>query len=429
MKSILLSIVCLALIMVSTAKAELDFQTETLIEQLPKISQIGYGYSAMFSGSQFLPEPNSSEVHTLLLGSEAPTNSAVLENIVRGGVLAVPSLLKHLEDARETKIPAISGMMWISFADEYDYNRRVRTNAPTGVNRDDFQENHPKSHVITVGDLCFVALGQIVNRNFNASRYQPSGGVIISSPTYSKRLCEVVRADFEGLTEAKHRDMLVQDFTTPDYEDRRNNACRRIAFYYPQILEPLVLKQLAVPSCDVFKIENLVRNKLYPNKSKEKRRTIYDGFLRTNGPAYADGIREQLFEDLDTQIADEEHRVSPPLNGKYDARALLVQLYGYSNAVAATNTPYETCWNMGEEARFIDSLGNLKSHKIDEAIKDILIKVTDDDYLALACMKHLMGRGYEPEIRAYCERRIPVSKNYAKELQQIVTQLDATKNR
>ena len=209
MKRIFLPVVCLALMLASTAKAELDPQTETLIEQLPKISQIGYGYSAMFSGSQFLPEADSSEVHTLVLGSQAPTNSAILENIVRRGILAVPSLLKHLDDARETKIPAISGMMWISFADEYDYNHRVRTDPPAGVNVDDFRENHPNSHIITVGDLCFVALGQIVNRNLNASRYQPSGGVVISSPTYSKRLCEVVRTDFEGLMEAKHRDMLV----------------------------------------------------------------------------------------------------------------------------------------------------------------------------------------------------------------------------
>ena len=186
---------------------------------------------------------------------------------------------------------------------------------------------------------------------------------------------------------------------------------------------------MAVPSYDVFKIEDLVRNALYPNKSKDQRKAIYDGFLHTNGPAFADGIREQLFEDLDTQIADEEHRVSPPLNGKYDARALLVQLYGYSNAVAATNKPYETYWDAGEKARFIDTLGNLKSHKIDETVKDVLIKVTDEDYLAIACIKHLMGRGYEPEIRSYCERRIPVSKDYEKELQQIITQLDESKNR
>jgi hypothetical protein len=35
-------------------------------------------------------------------------------------------------------------------------------------------------HVVTVGDLCFVALGQIVNRSSAAVRHQPTGGLVIS---------------------------------------------------------------------------------------------------------------------------------------------------------------------------------------------------------------------------------------------------------
>jgi len=181
------------------ADAALDEQTEALVGQLPQTSEIGYGYSAMFSGSQFLPESDSSKVHALVLGSQAPTNSAILERIVRRGIRAVPSLLKHLDDALVTRIRPVSGMMWISFADEYDYNRRTRMDVPIGVNKDTFGQDQPSSHTITVGDLCFVALGQIVNRNFNATRYQSTGGLVVSSPTYSKRLCALVRADYEGL--------------------------------------------------------------------------------------------------------------------------------------------------------------------------------------------------------------------------------------
>ena len=101
------------------------------------------------------------------------------------------------------------------------------------------------------------------------------------------------------------------------------------------------------------------------------------------------------------------------------------------NAPALVATQFleipDNYWEAGEEARFIETLGNPKSHKIDEAVKDILVKITDEDYLAIACMRHLMGRGYESEIRDYCRRRIPVSKNYTKELQQIITQLDESK--
>ena len=207
------------------AEQPLDPQTESLIEQLPSISQIGYGYSAMFSGTQFLPDTNSDQVGTLVLGSQAPANSLVLEKIVKRGILAVPALLKHLDDKRETKIAPVSGMMWIQFANEYDFNHRLRKKSPAGVNKDEqdmFGTDYPSSHTITVGDLCFVALGQIVNRNFSATRYQPTGGLIVNSPTYSTQLCMVVRTDSHNLNETKHRELLIQDFEMPDYEDRQS---------------------------------------------------------------------------------------------------------------------------------------------------------------------------------------------------------------
>lgn len=420
---------CCAVGLGHCADAALDEQTEALVDQLPEISQIGYGYSAMFSGSQFLPEPDSSEVHTLVLGSQAPTNSAALERIVRRGVLAVPSLLKHLDDARETRIPPLSGMMWMSFADEYDYNRRLRKDAPTGVNKETFPAGDPSRHTITVGDLCFVALGQIVNRSFNATRYQPTGGLVVSSPTYSKQLCAVVRADFAALTKEQHRDFLTQDFLAPDFEERRNGACGRLAFYYPESLEPLVLKQLAVPTYDVFKINDFVRDELYLNKSRDKRRAMFNEFIRTNGPAFADGVLLQLFDDLDIQEAEEQHRLSGRLKGKYDARSLLVQLYGFPNSVSSTNKPYITNWASGDMARFIKALGHYQSRKVDEAVHGVFSSITDDDYLALACMDRLKGQEYDEEVRGYCNRRIPNSKHFASELQKVVSVLDSKKSK
>jgi hypothetical protein len=380
----------------------------------------------MFSGSQFLPEAGSAEVHTLVLGSQAPTNSAILESLVRRGVAAVPSLLKHLDDARKTRISPVSGMMWMSFADEYDYNHRLRKEAPAGVNRQTFGEDGPRSHTITVGDLCFVALGQIVNRNFSATRYQPTGGLVVNSPTYSPRLCAVVRADFESLTEKRHRDLLVQDILAPDSEQRRNEACRRLAFYYPEALEPLVLKQLAVPTYDVFKINDFVRDELYPDKSPESRRAMFREFLRAHGQASSDGVLLQLFDDLDTQEADEQHRLSPPLKKKYDARALLVQLYEFTGTVSSTNKPYVTNWDSCDLARFIKTLGHYESRKIDAAVHDIFAKITDDDYLALACMDRLMGKGHDQEIRRYCERRIPQSKHEARELREAAAKIQSS---
>jgi hypothetical protein len=93
--------------------------------------------------------------------------------------------------------------------------------------------------VITVGDLCFVALGQIVNRDFSATRYQPSGGLIVSSPSSSKPLRDIVTDDFRNFSEAKHLRLLIQDFLMPDNDDRRGGAYRRLAYYYSGRLEVL----------------------------------------------------------------------------------------------------------------------------------------------------------------------------------------------
>ncbi|MDB6024561.1 MAG: hypothetical protein JWM68_784 [Verrucomicrobiales bacterium] len=418
----IISLAWCAFMFAFSTDAAVDRQTEDFVEQMPRISEIGYGYSAMFSGSQFLPEPDASEVHTMVLGSQSPKNSAILERIVRRGILAVPSLLKHLDDARETKIPPISSMEWTSWADEYDYNHRTTKDIPTGVNKDAIGWN--ETHTITVGDLCFVALGQIVNRNFSATRYQPTGGLIVSSPTYSKRLCEVVRAKFEGLTERKHRELLIQDFVMPDSEGRRNGASTRLAFYYPEVLERLVLKQLAMPTYDVFKVNDFVRDELYRNNSPDKRRMMFNEFIRTNHPTFSDGILIQLFEDLSLQEADEQGHLSPPLNGKYNARTLLIQFYHYPNVVNSTNKPYVDSWTGGELARFIRALGHHKSGKIDKAVHGIFTKIVDDDYLAIPCMERLIGKGYDEEIRRYCQRRIPQSKYEATELRDVLKKLE-----
>src|SRR6185369_14200133 len=66
---------------------------EALINKLTAVSELGYGYSAMFSGSQFLPQVDAHEVHTLVLGSQPPTQSTTLEAVVRQGIIAVPALL------------------------------------------------------------------------------------------------------------------------------------------------------------------------------------------------------------------------------------------------------------------------------------------------------------------------------------------------
>ncbi len=328
-------------------------EIEQLIEQLVEVSEPGFGYSAYFSGFEFLPYKGTGEMSTLVLGAARSRRSPVLRNIVEKGVDAVPALVKHLGDARTIKMKPVRGMMWVEYKDEYDYNHRTGLAAPEGVNSGEQRGDGNEAHAVTVGDLCFVALGQIVNRRFSATRYQPSGGLVVNSPTDSEALRQAVVRDWSRLTKQVHRDMLIADFVTPDHEDRRIGAYRRLAYYYPDAVEPLVLKQLAEPRYDVFAVEAFARQKLYRVADAKERKGLFDAFVAKHGEPARQGLLLQLFEDLDMQEADEQGRRSPPLKEKRDARNCLIELYGYHKTVGSGDRPKILPLEDAMQARFI----------------------------------------------------------------------------
>lgn len=395
-----------------------EAQLESWVDELPKVSAEGFGYSSRFSGTTFLPRQDTAQWHTGVLGAKPPEDSEALLKLVAAGAEAIPVLVKHLDDKRPTQIKPVSGMMWMSWDDEYDFNRRIRKLSPEDVNRDGFRESGGKPlepHQICVGDLCFSALGQIVNRSFNATRYQPSGGLIVSSPAGSERLLKVVREDYSAMTRDQHRDALVRDFNEPDHEFRRNGAAMRLSFYYPDLLDDLAVRQLAVPVYDVFVAEAFVRKMLYPLKSVEKRREKLASHLHEYGDAAKDGVLMQLFEDLETQIADEEGRHHPPLKKKYDARNVLDELFDYSPPFSSSRRPFVATWAGSERVRFIQSLGHPLSAPIKQEVLRIFREIKDDDALGFACINALRDSGHNEELAAFCKRREDGSKRYRTE--------------
>lgn len=126
----------------------------------------------------------------MVLQAEPRRPSQVMTALVAGGDAAIPALISGLSDTREiTALPPLKAMMWMCFPDEYDWNQRTTKDAPVGVNRDDFNSSERRmEHQLTVGNLCYNAIGQIVNRSFTSVRYQPTGGLVVNSPTASPLL-------------------------------------------------------------------------------------------------------------------------------------------------------------------------------------------------------------------------------------------------
>jgi len=373
-----------------------------LIDKLAETSEGGLGYMATMSGSAFLPLGRS-QPGARLLGGESPVASPAIRELVKSGAAAVPHLIAHLGDKRPTKITIRHNLMF--FNDEYDYNSRT-TKAPKGVNRSLFSGQKGRdSHTVTVGDLCFVALGQIVNREFEALRYQPSMIIVVNSPALSEVLRGAIQKEWEDLTPAKHKESLMRDFVDADSEQRRTGACLRLGYYFPGALEPLALRELSKPRYDCFKVEALIRQKLYRTKDTKQRKQLLDIFVAKYGEVARQGILVDLFDDLGIQEADEKGSISPRFkkNERYDARNCLVELFNYPKNVKSEDVPDLDPLGNCTKAGLFDALALFPTNKLDDAVREVF-RSTDEDYLASACAKYLIGRGADADIRKYVQQ-------------------------
>ncbi|HKB38235.1 MAG TPA: helix-turn-helix domain-containing protein [Gemmataceae bacterium] len=340
---------------------------------------------------------------------------ACFGELVKLGPAALPRLVAHLSDKRRTRMASVYPTLG-GYGRTFDINPRVEKEPKPPKDAADVSDSQSPPRP-TVGDLCYVALGQIVNRDFSAVRYIPSLQVAVDSPTHSRALHEGVKARWGSMTPEKHKASLLADFLKPDSESRLVGACLRLASYYPEALEPVALKLLAQPTYDFWGVYEFVRQELYKAKDPKECRRLFDAYLRRHGEASREGIMRRLFDDLDTLEAHEENRRSSPLTEFGDQpRKLLIQLYGKKKGVRSKDRPpYLETHSSNDVARLIEEgLTHDDSVKIDKAVRDLLVS-TRSDSLALACMQRLTGRVYDALIEDYCRRRLPQLRGTRKE--------------
>ena len=176
---------------------------------------------------------------------------------------ALPFLLDALDDQAPTKITikqeGLFGAMWhaaelplnpVNPAEQATY--KARREKP----RD--KEDPVKSYTVKVGDVCFVAIGQIVGRAYQAVRYQPSACVVLNSPTHDPKLCAEVRAMWKAKdSRRKLFDSLRADYATEGVFngesldgwgvgiDLQCRAALRLLFFFEKEAAPLVASRLA----------------------------------------------------------------------------------------------------------------------------------------------------------------------------------------
>ncbi len=249
------------------APAVSEHEIDSLISRFAEISEEGFGFASTYGGSAFAPIAGTESMGALIFTEHEIGTPDSLKRIVEIGPRALPALLDRLTDDTPTALTVSSsfglfGSMW--FDHEIPGNPANQEEAKILERVLQRRDNHSdreisgREYTLTVGDICFVAIGQIVNRGYNAARYQPSACMVINSPVYDAELAEEVRAIW-GSTDARRKllDSLLIDYATEvGADDFQTGAAMRLLYYFPDRARSMLvdrLRRLDVTSTDFQK--------------------------------------------------------------------------------------------------------------------------------------------------------------------------------
>lgn len=239
-------------------------EIKSLIRKLAEMDSPDFGLSATMSGHAFAPLPDQEHAGMMVLTDHKFQRSDALRLLVEKGPDALPFLLDALDDATPTKLKMDhnSGPIgFMGFGDELSINPlnpvERRSPAPKRMEEPDEDEETGflKTYAVRVG--CFVAIGQIVGRAYQAVRYQPSAIVIINSPVQSKEFRERIRAIWSSQDPTKKLfESLLRDYATEPIVERdvlygtheatrqQAEAAMRLLYYFPRESTPLISERL-----------------------------------------------------------------------------------------------------------------------------------------------------------------------------------------
>jgi len=210
-----------------------EVTSEQLIDQLREIDTPTVGLHPTAWTSKFLALSDDPTFQGGVLGSVKPVVFPAMRELVRRGVAALPALLAHLDDARPTKltIKEEGVISWARISNGYN-NRPLRGTQSTPY----IERPLDLPYQVRVGDVCLVILGQITNRPQVGVRYQPTGGVAISSPVVFPDIAKEAREDWRNTTAGDLCALLLSDISESKFDSEEEGALERIRFYFPERL-------------------------------------------------------------------------------------------------------------------------------------------------------------------------------------------------
>ncbi len=237
-----------------------------LIARLKDVDKPDYGISATMSGQVFAPIADSARPGAFLRANHNIKPSEVVIELVKMGPHAMPHLLAAIDDLTHTGIvinhDSLLGGMW--------HNDEMTMNPVNETERKAFGlfprppedlrnrlDNNLGSYTVKVGDVCFVIIGQIVGRRYQAVRYQPSMCVVLNSPTHNATIANRARAIWHADRPREHLlQALLLDYSTQGIYDGKSfdgwyvgsslqvQAAMRLLYYFPKETAPLIAARL-----------------------------------------------------------------------------------------------------------------------------------------------------------------------------------------
>ncbi len=256
-----------------------DYSRKSVTELIEDLAEIdaqspGINSAAIYEG--FIVDNSPGSFQGGVLGVAPPKVPPQMSELVRRGPVALPELIKHLDDKRVTKLEVgnnpsgrqvgADAFMFMYFSDEYDSRVPHLIRGPSPMEKD-----FTGRYTVKVADVCFVLIGQIVNRSLLAVRYQPSGGLVVNSPIEAPVLAEKVRKDWGNADAETLRQSLLEDIhatnrpkqiTQAGYTERFvNPALERLRFYFPDAYGAL-------------KGNDLKKRKVFESQETKQRRSL-----------------------------------------------------------------------------------------------------------------------------------------------------------
>lgn len=261
-----------------------DYSQKSVAELIEGLTQIdsqspGINSAAIYEG--FIADNSPGSFGGGVLGIAPPKVPSQMSELVRRGPVALPELIKHLEDRRPTKLEVgnkpsgkrvgVDAFGFMFFSDEYD--PRVPhwfSDEDWKSGRRPMEKNFEGRYTVKVGDVCYVLIGQIVNRRLLAVRYQPSAGLVVNSPIEAPALVQRVQNDWGHADAEVLRASLLDDIHATNHPKRISRAEYTERFVDPSLAR---LKLYFPDAYGSLEGNDLQKRKAFEIREKEKRRS------------------------------------------------------------------------------------------------------------------------------------------------------------